>query len=244
MKRSALFLLTIVGLAPALPAAAQAMLSPSAQANLQELDPGKRRGLYLATIQSLRKQGMVHAALAHLDAFDQAFARDPQAQVLRADCMTDIGAYAEAAVIYRKLVAGPAGDQAESGLGRIAARQGDWAGAAEAFGRAVKRQPINIPYLNDLGFALLKAGRADDGLFRLRQALELSPNDALARNNLIVALRLAGRGDEAVRLVGAITDPSERASVEALLLTPEAQAPPLKLATAPDAHAAALEAQQ
>lgn len=203
-------------------AAAQSLLTPSAQADLQQLDPAKRRGLYLATIQSLRKQGMVHAALAHLDAFDMSYPRDAQAQVLRADCLADVGAYADAAVLYRKLAAGPVGDQAEAGLGRLAARQDDWAGAAAAFGRAVKRAPINIPYLNDLGFALLKSGHADEGLFRLRQALELAPGDALARNNMIVALRQAGRADEAARMIAAIPDPAERASVQTLVAGSEA----------------------
>jgi Flp pilus assembly protein TadD len=225
MKRTLVLALAAAVLALHAPrAAAQTLLTPSAQADLQDLDPGKRRGLYLATIQSLRKQGLVHAALAHLDAFDLAFPRDAQAQVLRADCLTDIGAYAEAAALYRKLATGPVGDQAEAGLGRIAARQDDWTAAAEAFGRAARRAPINISYLNDLGFALLKAGRADEGLFRLRQALELSPGDALARNNLIVALRQAGRAEEAARMVAAIADPAERASVEALLPAPGAGA--------------------
>jgi Flp pilus assembly protein TadD len=89
----------------------------------------------------------------------------------------------------------------------------------------VKRKPTNVAYLNDLGFALIQAGRKDEGLFRLRQGLELAPGDVLVRNNLIVALRKAGRDDEASGLVETIKSPVERRAAQSLLATVAASAP-------------------
>jgi len=181
------------------------------------LDAASQRQLYLDLIARLRLEGSAHAALAHLDAFDQQYPKDPEAQVLRADCLNDVGEAAEAEALYRKLVNGPVADRAEAGLGHIAAARGDWQGAADAFARAVKRKPTHAPYLNDLGFALARLGRTDEALFRFRQALELAPGDRLARNNLIVTLEKAGKAEEARRLAAAIASPQERAAAQALL---------------------------
>lgn len=237
MRRNFLFVfMMLVGAALAAPAAAATtrdMPVPSAQADAGRADAGRQRTLYLGVIQSLRKDGLPRAALAHLDTFDMAFPRDPYAQVLRADCLTDVKDYGAAEALYQRLVAGPVGDQAEAGLGRIAGRRGDWTAAADAFAQAVKRRPTHTPYINDLGFALIKAGRTEEGLFRLRQALELAPADALTRNNLIMALDQSGHAQEAQQLVASIPTAAERQAVEALrvgaAITPSAPpAPELK----------------
>lgn len=178
-----------------LAAALAAVLSTAALAQgsaTPALDDAARRSLYLGVIDSLRGQGMTHAALAHLDSFERQNPHDPRAQVLRADCLVDLEAFAAAEAIYRALASGPVAAQAEAGLGRIQARRGQWAGAVAAFAKAVALRPTHAPYLNDLGFALLKAGRTEEARFRLRQAAELAPEDPLVRNNLQFALSVEG----------------------------------------------------
>lgn len=185
MKR----LLLAVALAAAVSTAALAQgPAPSGPA----LDEAGRRSLYLGVIDSLRGQGMTHAALAHLDSFERQHPHDPRARVLRADCLVDLEDFAAAETLYRALASGPVAPQAEAGLGRIQARRGQWAAAAAAFAKAVALRPTHAPYLNDLGFALLQAGRTEEARFRLRQAAELAPEDLLVRNNLQLALKGEG----------------------------------------------------
>jgi Flp pilus assembly protein TadD len=54
-------------------------------------------------------------------------------------------------------------------------------------------------------------------VFRLRQAVELAPGDTRARNNLILALATSGDDAQARRLLAGVTDPQQRAEVEAEL---------------------------
>jgi Flp pilus assembly protein TadD len=207
--------LAILSCAPTLAKADGA--AASLQAEVPGLDRQRQRKLYLDVIEGLRREGRAHAALAHLDAFDAAFPGDAGARILRADCLVAIDDLTAAETIYREQLEGRAADQAEAGLGRIEARRGRWDAAVAAFEQAVKRRPVQAAYLNDLGFALVMAGRAGDGLFRLRQAAELVPDDAKVRNNLIIALMSADRTDEADRLLEAVTDPRERKEVRAIL---------------------------
>ncbi len=222
---AALSIVPAVGRAGPLASSSTPMMSEASP----RLEPGRQRTLYLEVIEGLRKDGRAHAALAHLDAYDAAYPKDAKAQILRADCLADIEDYAAAEVIYRKQIAGAVGDQAQAGLGRMDARRGDWAAAAADFAGAVKRRATHAPYLNDLGYALVMAGRSEEGMFRLRQASELSPNDPMIRNNLIVALARGGRADDAARMIAEIADPAERQRVKAMAATPA----PTVVASAP-----------
>lgn len=172
------------------------------------------RELHLKLIRDLRESGRVHAALAHLDDYDSRYPRDLQAALLRADCLVDIGAYDQAEVIYRRLLRSRnAAAAAYAGLGRAAGLRGDWAAASDHFGEAVRRSPLAVVYLSDLGYALLKSGDPEAAVFRLRQATELAPGEPKARNNLVLALEAAGQTEAAARLWAQVTEPADRRAI-------------------------------
>lgn len=202
-------------------AAALALLAPAALP-AQSVAPitgrdAQSRALYLSLIEDLRRSGKAHAALAHLDAFDRQFPRAPDAAILRGDCLVDLKDYAAATAVYRGLLTGPQAAAAHAGLGRVEALNARWSAAADHYAQAVAVAPTATTYLNDLGFALLNAGRTADALFRLRQAAELAPGDTRVRGNLALALAASGDAAGARQMVSTIPDASERAEIEAEL---------------------------
>jgi len=58
--------------------------------------------------------------------------------------------------------------------------------------RAVELDPLSLPINNDLGFALLVAGRYPESVAQFRKALELDPNSYFVHYNLGEALELSG----------------------------------------------------
>ena len=207
------------------------------------LDAENSRDLYLGIVDKLRQGGKSRAALAYLDDYDNRHPGDIRAQTLRADSFLDIQDYDRAEAIYRQLVDGDQSAAAYDGLGRVAAGRGDWAKARAQFHEAVRREPINIKYLNDLGFAEMRIASYDEALFTLRQATELAPGNAMVRNNLILCLDVAGHGDEAKAMLGSIATVQERRAVEQMVKAARGQmrgpttagtttAPPRRLAQA------------
>jgi tetratricopeptide (TPR) repeat protein len=187
------------------------------------LDADNSRDLYLGIVDKLRESGKSRAALAYLDDYDNRHPGDVRAQVLRADSFLDIQDYARAEAIYRELLDGDQAAAAYDGLGRVAAGRGDWAKARAQFHEAVRREPINVKYLNDLGFAEMHIASYDEALFTLRQATELAPTNAQVRNNLILCLDVAGQGDEAKAMIARIADTKERRAVEQMVRTARTQ---------------------
>lgn len=181
----------------------------------------KSRALYLALITNLRNSGQVHAALAHLDAFDRQFPRADDAAVLRGNCLADLKDYAGASLVFQRLLRGRQAAAAYAGLGRVEALNERWSSAVANYASAVQLAPTSPSYLSDYGFVLLRAGRPWDAVFRLRQAVELSPGDARARNNLILALAASGEAAEARRLLATVADAGQRAEIEAELAKPK-----------------------
>ena len=192
------------------------------------------RALYLKLIGDLAQSGQTHAALAHLDSFDKMYPQSDDAAILRGNCLVTIADYAAAATVYGRLVRGREAAAAYAGLGRIDALAGRWSASLPHYAQAVRIAPTSPLYLNDYGFALLRAGNAADAVFRLRQAAELAPNDPRPRSNLVLAL--AANGDEAGarRLLATLPDPAQRREIEAELVarSKEAGTPPAKTAAA------------
>ena len=199
------------------------------------LDADNSRDLYLGIVDKLRQGGKSRAALAYLDDYDNRHPGDVRSQTLRADSFLDIQDYARAEAIYRQLVDGDQAAAAYDGLGRVAAGRGDWAKARAQFHEAVRREPINVKYLNDLGFAEMRIASYDEALFTLRQATELAPDNAMVRNNLILCLDVAGQGDTAKAMLGRIASAQERRAVEQMLKTARSQMGGATAGTAPTA---------
>lgn len=183
----------------------------------QPLDAENSRDLYLGIVDKLRQGGKSRAALAYLDDYDNRHPGDVRAQVLRADAFLDIQDYDRAEAIYRQLLTGDQAAAAYDGLGRVAVGRGDWTKARAQFHEAVRREPINVKYLNDLGFAEMRIASYDEALFTLRQASELAPTNPQVRNNLILCLDVAGQGDTAKAMIARITDAKERRAVEQMV---------------------------
>ncbi|MDE2514843.1 MAG: tetratricopeptide repeat protein [Rhodospirillales bacterium] len=181
------------------------------------LDATHARKLYLLVIDGMRHDGQARAALAYLDDYDRVYPGDPHATLLRADCLLQTGQADQAEPLYRSLMSGAYAAAAQGGLGRVAARQGQWDEAATAFHAALRLDPSQAGYINDLGYVDLRRGRYDAALASLRQAAELQPGDLRTRNNLILALHLAGKDAEAQRIIRAIPDPAQRRAAEKLL---------------------------
>jgi Flp pilus assembly protein TadD len=184
---------------------------------LPEGRSAQSRALYLTLIDDMRKSGRTHAALAHLDAFEQLYPHGTDAAVMRGNCLVDIGAFEQAAIIYRKLLKTKAAASAYAGLGRIEGLNDRWTAAAGEFSQAVSRMPTDPDYLNDYGYALLRQGRLEEALFRIRQAAELAPANVRVRNNLILVLSATGDTAGSKSLLDSIADTTERADIQAAL---------------------------
>lgn len=181
------------------------------------LNADRSRALFLIIVRGLQEAGKPRAAIAYLRQYAKLYPNDPKAQLLLADCLLSAHEETEAASLYKGLAGGEHEAASEAGLGRVAASHADWNGAASYFQRAATRDAANITYLNDLGFAQLMTGHFDLALGTLRQAGELAPASAVVRNNLILALHLAGRDAEARSVIGLIPRPDERARGATLL---------------------------
>jgi Tfp pilus assembly protein PilF len=69
--------------------------------------------------------------------------------------------------------------------------------AGEHYRRALELDPNHVKCLADYGHLLLRLGRTEEGLERLRQAADRAPEDVEILGKLVKGLRLAGRTDEA-----------------------------------------------
>ncbi len=72
----------------------------------------------------------------------------------------------------------------QSGLACCAGHMGHHAEAAVASERALRIEPGNAEFTNDLGWSLLQAGRLAEAETMLQRAVELDSSNEIARNNL------------------------------------------------------------
>jgi tetratricopeptide (TPR) repeat protein len=63
--------------------------------------------------------------------------------------------------------------------------------------RSLEQEPNQVRCLTEYGLLLVRGGQTDEGLERLREAVEMAPHDPLPIARLVRGLRLAGRPDEA-----------------------------------------------
>lgn len=155
----AIMMVAASGLAPG--DARQAETTPIGKPRAITGRDARSRALYLALIEDLRRSGQVHAALAHIDAFDRQFPRADDVAVLRGECLVDLKDYAGASAVFQRLMRGDQAAAAYAGLGRVEALNTRWPMAATYYARAVQLAPTSPSYLSDYGFVLLRAGRAE-----------------------------------------------------------------------------------
>ena len=95
------------------------------------------------------------------------------------------------------LAADPGLHRAWTALGATADRRGDWTLADKAYGEALKLSPQPEIVRLNRGYSLLIRHRYAEAITDLTAAVTAMPNSEIARNNLRIALALAGRYEEA-----------------------------------------------
>lgn len=209
--------LVACGVLLGLPLPALPDFATAAAARSQE--PPSTRALYLELIRQARIDGKPRAALAFLDDFDRSYSGDIEAMVLRINCLLDLDAVPEAALLAQRLPTGAraAALGADAVRGHVSAAQQDWVKAVRHYEGAIRAKPTDAFLLSALGYARIHAGGAREAVEDLRAASELAPRSPVIRNNLMLALLLSGDGSTVKAMLDAIPEGSERRAVDATL---------------------------
>lgn len=210
---------------PCILAVAIALTTPiGTGANARGIDAaaeGNTRTLYLSLIRQARADGKARAAIAYLDDFDRQHPADHEAQILRVNCLLDLGQVASAQIAAERLSPSDRSGEAMAVRGHVLAALGRWPEAVTAYVAAQMASPADPFIGNALGYAQVRTGQFADGIETLKRALDLAPDvphgSAVVRNNLALALTAAGRIDEATSLVASIRDGDERAKLRVQL---------------------------
>lgn len=150
-------------------------------------------------VRGMLEQNQNYAALAHIEALRAQDGDDAQLRWLEAEARRRLGQTQAAEQLYRGLLQGPLAGEAWHGLGLLLAPQ-DAAQGIAALREAARHLPTDAEVRNDLGYALLRAGRYGEALPELATAVELAPALTRARNNLVVLMMLQGDEDAVSRL--------------------------------------------
>jgi len=159
--------------------------------------------LHLRLIEQMQRDGLWFASLAHLDALERDTPATATTLRLRADALRRTGQIAESRQQYLRLLETPLAGPAYHGLGLLAGAEGDFAQAIEMLAQARQRDPTDVVVLSDLGYALLRAGRAAQARVPLMQASQLQPEQPQVQSNLALYLFAIRRGHEAEALMAA-----------------------------------------
>jgi Flp pilus assembly protein TadD len=152
------------------------------------------KAMYLELIRQMQQQGSYYASLAHIDAFRLRYGDPPELQRLQGDALRETGQDEAAAKVYQGMLRGAQAASARHGLGLIAARDRRYAEAEKDLQEATRLEPVNVTYLNDLGYARLAAGDVSSAHEPLAEAAELDPTNTKVVSNL--ALWASLQGDE------------------------------------------------
>lgn len=165
-------------------------------------DPATQRKIHTDLIRQMIAQEQFYAALAHIEAQARASGSTAELRVLEAETRRKLKQPEQAQAIYRELLRSSYVAEAYHGLGLISAAT-DLKTAVWQLQEAVKRQPANAEMRNDLGYALMVAGRHQEALPELATAVELEAGSGSgkARNNLILLMLVTGDEAAVKRLV-------------------------------------------
>jgi len=162
-------------------------------------DPAKVQQIKSDAVRALLDQGQYYAALAHIEAQKQAIPDSPEVIYLEAEARRHLQQREQADALYKRLLGGPLEGKAWHGLGLLTASS-DLAGAIRALRNASNKLPTDVEIRNDLGYALMEAGRYSEALPELSTAAELAPSQLKSRNNLIILMLLTGNQAGADRM--------------------------------------------
>lgn len=148
--------------------------------------------MYLDLIRQMQQQGAYYASLAHIDAFRLRYGNPPELQRLQGDALRETGQSVEADKVYQGMLHGPQAASAWHGLGLIAASDKRYAEAETDLQQATRLEPVNVTYLNDLGYSRLAAGDVSSAHQPLAEAAELEPTNTKVVSNLALWASLQG----------------------------------------------------
>lgn len=175
-----------------------ALPQPVEQLN-RELDGEAPKGerleaVHTDLIRGMLSQGQIYAALAHIQEQENTRGPRPELRLLKAEALSLQGDRAAAEQLYQGLLRSEFAGEAHHGLGLLYANLEPGA-AVGHLEQAVRRRPTNARFRNDLGYALMRAGRYPESQRQLATAVELEPSVQRWQGNLILLLLLSG--DEA-----------------------------------------------
>jgi Flp pilus assembly protein TadD len=153
----------------------------------------------LDLILRMIEQGHLHAALAHLDSLPERDAALPAARLARAAALRRLARAPEAEQMFRELLDTPLAAEAYRGLGLLEAARGDVGAAVASLESARAARPTDTRIRNDLGYALLLAGRLGEAETELRTAVDLGDGKRAVRN-LVMLLFLRAEDRAALEL--------------------------------------------
>jgi protein O-mannosyl-transferase len=108
-----------------------------------------------------------------------------------------VGVWRDSGALWRHALAHAPSALAHNNLGAFRAGEGDFAGAAEEYRRALGVKPDYADAWSNLGVALAKQGQLDEGVKALGEAVRIKPDSPELHFNLGRGLTLQGRPQEA-----------------------------------------------
>lgn len=183
----------------------QARPQPAENYEVEAADPAKVRQIKSDAVRALIEQGQYYAALAHIEEQKQVVPDSPELIYLEAETRRHLRQREQAEVLYRRLMGGPMEGRAWHGLGLLTAPN-DLDAAIRSLRNASAKLPTDVEIRNDLGYALMEAGRYTEALPELSTAAELAPSQLKSRNNLIILMLLTGNqagADQMAKQAGA-----------------------------------------
>lgn len=169
--------------------------APDAPADLESTD----KSMHVDLIRKMLDQEQYYAALAHIQQQQRSSGNSDELRYLEAEAQRQLGDDAAAEKLYRNLLRGRLAGDAYHGLGLLYAPR-NLATSVQYLREAAQRRPTDAKVRNDLGYALLRAGRYAEAMPELSTAVELDPANDKARNNLVLLLMVT-RDEEGVRRV-------------------------------------------
>ena len=183
MRVNAVTLLLAVLLVSACAGPGASSLTPRSQRELEDTN----RAMHVDLIRKMLDQQQYYAALAHIQQQQRDSGNSDELRYLEAEARRQLGEAAAAEKLYRELLDTRMAGDAYHGLGLLYAPR-DMNVAVQYLREAARRDPTDGKIRNDLGYALLRAGRYGESLPELSTAVELDPSNDMARNNLLLLL--------------------------------------------------------
>ncbi|MGH8540159.1 MAG: hypothetical protein ACRETW_06610, partial [Stenotrophobium sp.] len=152
-------------------------------------DTSQNRAMHTDLIRDMLAQHQYYAALAHIEELKSSSGDTRELRFLEAETRRHLGQTAQSAALYQGLIDTEYEARAYHGLGLLNAGH-NLPLAIRQLRFAVQRQPTDVQFRNDLGYAEMMAGQYQDALAELSTATELDQHSQLSRNNLVMLLYL------------------------------------------------------